>query len=51
MQGQYLLSYYPHDAMRDNRFHRIEVNLSRPHNRKLRVHPLREGYTLNSTEY
>ena len=51
IQGPYLLGYYPHDMMRDNRFHRIEVNLSQPGNRKLRVHTLREGYTLNSTEY
>lgn len=51
IQGQYLLGYYPTNGMRDNRFHRIQVNLSRPANRKLRVHTLREGYTLNSAEY
>lgn len=50
IQGQYLLGYYPSDAMRDNRLHRIEVNLSRSDNRNLRVHNLREQYVSKSDQ-
>jgi Ca-activated chloride channel family protein len=44
LQGQYVIGYYAGDAARDGRFHRIQVTLTRPDQRRLRVRLLREGY-------
>jgi Ca-activated chloride channel homolog len=46
LQGQYVLGFYPDEASRDARFHRLSINLSAPRNRQLRVRQLREGFTL-----
>jgi Ca-activated chloride channel family protein len=46
LQGQYVLGYYPDDAARETSLHRIEINLTRRNERRLRVQPLREGYNL-----
>ncbi len=46
LRGQYVLGYYPEDAMRDNRFHRLTLNLTKKDKQKLRAHLLRDGYTL-----
>ena len=48
LQSQYVLGYYPSEAARDGRFHRIEISLTSRDNRKLRVRSLREGYCLKS---
>lgn len=44
LQGQYVIGYYAGDAARDGRFHRIQLSLTRPEQRRLRVRLLREGY-------
>ncbi|MBD0325864.1 MAG: VWA domain-containing protein [Pyrinomonadaceae bacterium] len=46
LQGQYVLGFYPDNASRDARFHRLSINLSAPRNRNLRVRQLREGFML-----
>lgn len=46
LQGQYVLGYYPDDAAREASLHRIEINLTRHSERRLRVQSLREGYNL-----
>lgn len=46
LQGQYVLGFYPPEASRGNRFHRIGVTLTSRSRRNLRVRPLREGYIL-----
>jgi Ca-activated chloride channel family protein len=46
LQGQYVLGYYPDDAARTVGSHRIEINLTTQHGRKLRVQQLRPGYDL-----
>jgi Ca-activated chloride channel family protein len=46
LQGQYVLGYYPDDATREASLHRIEINLTRHSERRLRVQSLREGYSL-----
>ena len=47
LAGQYLLGFYPDEASRDGRFHRVEVDINSHSGRKLRVRQLREGYVLN----
>lgn len=46
LRGQYVLGYYPAEATQDGRFHRIDLNIVSKDKRKLRVHLLREGYTI-----
>lgn len=46
LRGQYVLGFYPEEASRDNRFHRLTISLSSRQHRNLRVRQLREGYTL-----
>lgn len=46
LRGQYVLGFYPDDASRDNRFHRLSISLNARQHRNLRVRQLREGYTL-----
>lgn len=46
LQGQYMLGFYPGEASRDNKQHRININLTQSSRRKLRVRALREEYTL-----
>ena len=46
LQGQYVLGFYPDDALRDNRFHHLSISLTAIRNQQLRVRPLREGFTL-----
>ena len=46
LQGQYVLGYYPDDAVRDTNIHHLEINLTTRNGRKLRVHALREEYNL-----
>lgn len=46
LQGQYVLGYYPDDALRSTDLHRIEISLTPRHGRKLRVRALREEYNL-----
>lgn len=46
LQGQYVVGFYPDDASRDNRFHRLSISLTARSNRSLRVRQLREGFTL-----
>lgn len=46
LQGQYVLGFYPDDASRDARFHRLSISLKSRRNAQLRVRQLREGYTL-----
>lgn len=50
LRGQYLLGYYPPEAVRDNLPHRIEVSLAGDNNRMLRVRTLRSGYLLKNVE-
>jgi Ca-activated chloride channel family protein len=45
--GQYVLGYYPGEAARDARPHRIEINLASS-KRKLHVRSLRESYILKA---
>ena len=47
LRGQYTLGYYPGNAARDGRAHRIEISLA-PSHRRLRVRALRETYRLSS---
>lgn len=44
LRGQYVLGYYPEEAIQDGRYHRIDLNLTLKDKRKLRVYSLREGY-------
>jgi Ca-activated chloride channel family protein len=46
LRGQYVLGYYPEDAARDNRLHRLKLNLTTKDKQKLRAHLLRDSYTL-----
>ncbi len=46
LQGQYVLGFYPDDATRDGRFHRLSISLPAPRNRQLRVRQLRDGFKL-----
>jgi Ca-activated chloride channel family protein len=48
LQSQYVLGYYPGEAARDGRSHRIEISLTSRDKRKLRVRSLREGYRLKA---
>src|SRR5262249_27143587 len=45
LSSQYLLGFYPQDATRDGRQHRITVNLS-ANDQKTRVRALRQEYVL-----
>ena len=45
LASQYLLGFYPGDAVRDGRVHRIEVQLAR-NNQRFRVKTLRDEYSL-----
>jgi VWFA-related protein len=47
LAGQYLLGFYPDEASRDGRFHRVEVDLNSHSRRHVRVKGLREGYVLD----
>jgi Ca-activated chloride channel family protein len=44
LQSQYVIGYHASAASHEPGLHRIDVRLSAPHNRKLRVRQLREGY-------
>lgn len=46
LQGQYVLGFYPDQAARDNKQHRIDINLTQSSRRKLKARALREEYTL-----
>ncbi|MGB8510036.1 MAG: VWA domain-containing protein [Pyrinomonadaceae bacterium] len=46
LSGQYVLGYYSNDYARDRPIHRLQVLLTLPAKRNLRVHSLREEYTL-----
>jgi Ca-activated chloride channel family protein len=50
LQSQYVLGYYPGEAARDARFHRIEIGLASRDKHGLRVRSLREGYTLKTVD-
>lgn len=50
LRGQYVLGFYPDDASRDNRFHRLSISLTARQHRNLRVRQLREGYVLKIQE-
>lgn len=50
LQGQYVIGFYPDDASRDNRFHRLSINLTARRHRQLRVRQLREGFVLKSSK-
>ncbi|MDX6445074.1 MAG: Ca-activated chloride channel [Blastocatellia bacterium] len=43
LRSQYMIGFYPGDAARDGRPHRVSVS---PSNRKLKVHQLRTSYSL-----
>jgi Ca-activated chloride channel family protein len=47
LASQYLLGFYPDEASRDGRFHRVEVGINSRSGRQLHVRELREGYVLN----
>lgn len=46
LQGQYMLGFYPDERARDNKQHRLDINLTQSSHRKLKVRALREEYTL-----
>lgn len=46
LQSQYELGFYPDEAARQTATHQLEVTLFADKTRKLRVHALRESYTL-----
>jgi Ca-activated chloride channel family protein len=46
LQGQYLLGYYPDEAVRKTDVHHIEIRLTQKRAGKLRVRALREEYNL-----
>ncbi|MDT7540368.1 MAG: Ca-activated chloride channel [Acidobacteriota bacterium] len=46
LQSQYELGFYPDDAARRQPEHKLEVTPATARNRKLRVHSLRDAYTL-----
>jgi len=46
LRGQYVLGFYPGEATRDALPHRVEVHLTSPRNRKLKVQQLKSSYTL-----
>ncbi len=46
LRGQYVLGFYMDDASRDNRLHRLSINLTARRNRQLRVRQLRQEYIL-----
>jgi Ca-activated chloride channel family protein len=46
LRGQYVLGFYPDDASRDGRFHRLSISLNARRKSQLRVRQLREGYLL-----
>ena len=46
LRGQYVVGFYPGEAARDNRFHRVTVSLASPNRRRLRVKQFVEGYDL-----
>lgn len=46
LQGQYVLGYYPDEALRAAASHRIEINLTARDRKGLRVRALREEYNL-----
>jgi len=46
LRGQYVLGFYPGEATRDALPHHVEVNLTSPRNRKLKVQQLKSSYTL-----
>jgi len=46
LRGQYVLGFYAGDATRDALPHHVEVNLTSPRNRKLKVQQLKSSYTL-----
>lgn len=44
LRGQYVLGYYADEAMRDGRWHHLEISLTGEKGRKLHARALREGY-------
>ncbi len=46
LAGQYVLGYYAGEGTRDAQTHRLEVRITSEDKRRLRVHQLREDYTL-----
>lgn len=46
LSGQYVLGFYPDEAARDGRFHRLSIKLNAHGSGRLRVQQLREGFTL-----
>lgn len=46
LQSQYELGFYPDEVARQETQHKLEVTLTAASNRKLRVHALRDSYTL-----
>ena len=46
LRGQYVLGFYAGGAARDALPHHVEVNLTSPRNRKLKVQQLKSSYTL-----
>lgn len=46
LASQYLLGFYPNEAIRDGSFHRLHVEVSVGARRKLNVKTLREGFIL-----
>ena len=48
LRGQYVLGFYPGEAIRDALPHHIEVTLMSPRNRKLKVQQFKSSYTLQN---
>jgi Ca-activated chloride channel family protein len=46
LSGQYVVGFYPGEAARDNRFHRVTVSLASASRKKLRVQQFAEGFDL-----
>jgi Ca-activated chloride channel family protein len=46
LHSQYELGFYPDEAARQQTQHKLDTTLTAAGNRKLRVHPLRDAYTL-----
>jgi Ca-activated chloride channel family protein len=46
LSGQYVVGFYPGEAARDNRFHRVTVSLASASRKKLRVQQFAAGFDL-----
>jgi VWFA-related protein len=46
LRGQYVLGFYPGESARDALTHKVEVKLTSPRHRKLKVQQLKSSYTL-----